>query len=82
MVLRGGGVVTPIDFIRSFPTGVKVRSSGQGDILGVVKQSNNQGSGKVGEEARQLCICACIVGQGECCGKVKRSTLKFAGQNS
>ena len=51
--------------IRSFPTEVKVTSRGQGDILGVVKQSTcNYGSGKVSEEARQLCVCACIVGQG------------------
>ena len=41
--------VTPIDSIRLFPTGVKVTSRGQGDILGVVKQSTcNYGSGKVG----------------------------------
>ena len=84
MVLRSwsrGGV----DSIRSFLTGVKVRSRGQGDILGVVKQSTcKYGSGKVGEEAPQLCVCACacIVGQGGYWGKVKRSTLKFTGQNS
>ena len=53
------GGVTPIDSIHSFPTGIKVRSRGQGDIIGVVKQSTrNYGSGKVGQEARQDDNCA------------------------
>ena len=55
------------------------QSEVKGDILGVVKQSTcKYGSGKVGEEAPQLCI----FGQGGYWGKVKRSTLKFVGQNS
>ena len=44
------------------------------------------GSGKVGQEARQddnyAFAYANAVGQGGYWGKVKQSTLKFAGQNS
>ena len=76
----GGGGVTPTNSIHSF-------RPGQSEVKRSRRyfRRGNYGSGKVGKKHDRMTIVhllACIVGQGVYWGKVKRSTLKFASQNS